>query len=269
MALEKCFAFPLSGIQKLFSSALSYEMICINMEKYMTELIVALDKDSLEDALALVDAAGDSVKWYKVGSQLFCKEGPDAVRALKEKGKKVFLDLKFHDIPNTVANAVANGVSMGADMVNVHASGGSEMMKRSVEAGVKAAPAGVNPLIIAVTVLTSMDESGLRAAINSDVATPAEHVKHLAKLAKSSGMNGVVCSAHEIDIIREVCGEDFLLIVPGIRPAGSAVGDQKRVMTPSEAAGKGADFIVVGRPVLQADNPAEAAASIQAELAAV
>ena len=233
----------------------------------MTQLIVALDRDSLEEALPLVDAAGESVQWYKIGSQLFCKEGPAAVKALKERGKKVFLDLKFHDIPNTVANAVANGVAMGADMVNVHACGGREMMTRAVEAGIKNAPAGIDPLIIAVTVLTSMNESALREALNCDTATPADHVKHLAKLAKTSGMNGVVCSAHEIDIIRENCGRDFVLVVPGIRPAGSAVGDQKRVMTPGEAAAKGADFIVVGRPVLQAENPAEAAKAIQAELA--
>ena len=232
----------------------------------MTQLIVALDRDSLDEALPLVDAAGDSVKWYKIGSQLFCKEGPAAVKALKERGKKVFLDLKFHDIPNTVANAVANGVAMGADMINVHACGGEEMMIRAVEAGIKNAPSGTNPMVIAVTVLTSMNEEALKQVLNYDNCTPAGHVKHLAKLAKNSGMNGVVCSAHEIDVIRENCGEDFVLVVPGIRPAGAAVGDQKRVMTPGEAAAKGADFIVVGRPVLQAKNPAEAAKAIQAEL---
>ena len=232
----------------------------------MTQLIVALDRDSLAEALPLVDAAGESVEWYKIGSQLFCSEGPAAVKALKEKGKKVFLDLKFHDIPNTVANAVANGIAMGADMINVHASGGEEMMLRAVEAGLDAAPEGTEPLVIAVTVLTSMNEAALQQALNKHDVTPAEHVKHLAKLAKSSKMNGVVCSAHEIDIIREACGEDFVLVVPGIRPAGAAVGDQKRIMTPAEAASKGADFIVVGRPVLQAENPAEAAKAIQAEL---
>ena len=233
----------------------------------MTQLIVALDKDSLADALPLVDAAGDSVEWYKIGSQLFCKEGPAAVKALKERGKKVFLDLKFHDIPNTVANAVSNGIAMGADMINVHASGGEEMMSRAVEAGIEAAPSGTDPIIIAVTVLTSMNEAALQQAINSDNATPAERVQHLVKLSKKSGMNGVVCSAHEIDLIHKCCGDDFILVVPGIRPAGAAVGDQKRVMTPGEAAEKGADFIVVGRPVLQADNPAEAAKAIQMELA--
>ena len=233
----------------------------------MTKLIVALDKDSLAEALAVVDAAGDSVEWYKIGSQLFCKEGPAAVKAIKDKGKKVFLDLKFHDIPNTVANAVANSVRMGVEMVNVHASGGEEMMSRSVEAAKETAAGGDLPLVIAVTVLTSMNEAGLTQVLNVDTPRPpAEQVEHLAKLAKQSGMSGVVCSAHEIDIIRKSCGQNFALIVPGIRPAGSAVGDQKRVMTPAEAAAKGADFIVVGRPVLNAPDPAEAARAINKEL---
>ena len=233
----------------------------------MTELIVALDKDSLSDALDIVDLAGDSVTWYKIGSQLFCKEGPSAVKALKEKGKKVFLDLKFHDIPNTVANAVANGIAMGADMINVHASGGREMMQRAVEAGVKAAPQGSSPIIIAVTILTSMNQDALEEALNKKECYPVDQVKYLAKLAKSSGMNGVVCSAHEIDILKESCGDDFVLVVPGIRPRGASVGDQKRVMTPFEASKKGADYIVVGRPVLQAENPASAAKAIKEELA--
>lgn len=233
----------------------------------MTKLIVALDKDSLSEALAVVDAAGDSVEWYKIGSQLFCKEGPSAVKAVKDKGKKVFLDLKFHDIPNTVANAVAVSVGMGVEMVNVHASGGEEMMSRAVEAAKAAATGGEMPLVIAVTVLTSMNETGLTQVLNIDTPRPpAEQVEHLAKLAKQSGMAGVVCSAHEIDIIKNACGQDFKLVVPGIRPAGSAVGDQKRVMTPAEAAEKGADFIVVGRPVLNAPDPAAAAAAINEEL---
>jgi len=233
----------------------------------MTKLIVALDKDSLAEALKIVDAAGDSVEWYKIGSQLFCKEGPAAVKAIKDKGKKVFLDLKFHDIPNTVANAVENSVKMGVDMVNVHASGGTEMMQRSVEAANNANNSGILPLVIAVTVLTSMNEEGLSEVLDCvPTKSPATQVKHLAKLAKKSGMNGAVCSAHEIDIIRKACGEDFSLIVPGIRPTGVAVGDQKRVMTPREAAEKGANFIVVGRPVLNAKSPSEAAIAINKEL---
>lgn len=235
----------------------------------MTKLIVALDVDTLDKALEIVDAAGPEVEWYKIGSQLFCEAGPNAVRLLKERGKKVFLDLKFHDIPNTVANAVAAGVKMGADIVNVHASGGSEMMRAAVEASAKIAdekgtPA---PLIIAVTVLTSMDAGAITSILNAESEVdPAKHVVHLAKLAKASGMNGVVCSAKEIELIKDACGKEFVLVVPGIRPAGSALGDQKRVMTPAEAAAKGADFIVVGRPVIKAENPAEAAKAINLEL---
>lgn len=239
----------------------------MNCGKRETELIVALDFEKLQAALDFVETAGDSVTWYKIGSQLFCSAGPAAVAALKAKGKKVFLDLKFHDIPNTVASAVAEAVKLGADMVNVHASGGKEMMRAAVKAAAETAPAGKRPLIIAVTVLTSMDETALTEVLNrKDSYAPSVHVPHLAKLAKESGMDGVVASAHEIDLIRKACGEDFVLVIPGIRPADSSTDDQKRVMTPGEAARKGANFIVVGRPVLKAKNPAEAALAIKAEM---
>jgi orotidine-5'-phosphate decarboxylase len=235
--------------------------------KKETELIVALDFEKLQNALDFVDTAGDSITWYKVGSQLFCSAGPAAVAALKNKGKKVFLDLKFHDIPNTVASAVAEAVKLGADMVNVHASGGKEMMRAAIMAATDNSPVGKRPLIIAVTVLTSMDETALTEVMNrKDVYTPSIHVPHLAKLAKESGMDGVVASAHEIELIRRECGGDFVLVIPGIRPADSSTDDQKRIMTPGEAAKKGADFIVVGRPVLKAKNPAEAARAIKAEM---
>ena len=235
----------------------------------MTKLIVALDKDNLDEAMAIVDSAGEAVEWYKIGSQLFCKEGPIAVKALKKRNKKVFLDLKFHDIPNTVANAIANAVTMGVDMVNVHASGGMEMMQRSIEAAIKMADRKTEvPLVIAVTVLTSMNQNALNEVLNTgnNTISPAEQVIHLAKLTKKSGLHGVVCSAHEISIIKKECGSDFILVVPGIRPVGAVLGDQKRVMTPAEAAKAGADYIVVGRPVLQAENPAEAAKTINKEL---
>ncbi len=239
----------------------------MNCRKRETELIVALDFEKLQNALDFVETAGDSVTWYKIGSQLFCSAGPTAVSALKAKGKKVFLDLKFHDIPNTVASAVAEAVKLGADMVNVHASGGREMMAAAVRAASDNSPAGKRPLIIAVTVLTSMDEPALTEVMNRrETYAPSVHVPHLAKLAKESGMDGVVASAHEIDLIRRACGEDFVLVIPGIRPADSSADDQKRVMTPGEAARKGADFIVVGRPVLKAKNPAEAARAIKAEM---
>ena len=235
----------------------------------MTKLIVALDKDNLEDAMAIVDSAGKEVEWYKIGSQLFCKEGPAAVKALKKRGKKIFLDLKFHDIPNTVANAVANAVTMGVDMVNVHASGGMEMMQRSIEAAKKTSTEKTQlPMVIAVTVLTSMNQESLNEVLNTgdNAISPADQVIHLAKLTKKSGLHGVVCSAHEISMIKKECGSDFSLVVPGIRPAGAALGDQKRVMTPAEASKAGADYIVVGRPVLLAENPSEAAKAINKEL---
>ncbi len=234
-----------------------------------TELIVALDFGSLDEALKLVKAAGEAVEWYKVGSQLFTAAGPEAVKSLKKEGKKVFLDLKFHDIPNTVANAVAAAVRMGVDMVNVHASGGRAMMEAAVKAArEEEAKAGSSPLVIAVTVLTSMDEKALCEAINRQGPySPAVHVPYLAKLAKSSGMHGVVASAHEIELIRNTCGKGFKLVIPGIRPSGPSADDQKRTMTAAEAAAKGADFIVVGRPVLKAPDPARAAREIVNELA--
>lgn len=239
----------------------------MNSGKRETELIVALDFEKLKDALAFVETAGDSVAWYKIGSQLFCSAGPAAVAALKANGKKVFLDLKFHDIPNTVASAVSEAVKMGVDMVNVHASGGREMMMAAVKAASDNSPAGKRPLVIAVTVLTSMDETAMMEVMNrKDVYTPSAHVPHLAKLAKESGMDGVVASAHEIELIRKACGEDFVLVIPGIRPADSSTDDQKRIMTPGQASKKGANFIVVGRPVLKAKNPAEAARAIKAEM---
>jgi orotidine-5'-phosphate decarboxylase len=231
----------------------------------MTELIVALDVDDLATARTLTAAGGNSVGWYKIGSHLFTRCGPAAVRMLKDAGKNVFLDLKFHDIPNTVAGAVAAAAELGVDMVNVHASGGSAMMKAARKA-LDPIPPERRPLLIAVTVLTSMDQAALGEVLG--VATPpADQVRRLARMARDSGMDGVVASAHEIALIREACGPEFQLVIPGIRPRGSDHGDQQRVMTPGEAARHGANFIVVGRPVLQAPDPAAAAAAIVAEMA--
>jgi len=230
----------------------------------MTKLIAALDTPSLESALGLVDRLGDSVEWFKIGSRMFCQAGPKAVREIKARGKKVFLDLKFHDIPNTVADAVAAAAKTGADMMNVHASGGAEMMRAAVKA---ADDAENRPIIIAVTVLTSMDDAQLAAVLGPGAENDSKrHVEHLAKLAADSKMDGVVCSAWEIDAIRKAVGAGFKLVVPGIRPAGAAAGDQKRVATPALAAEKGADFIVVGRPIYASENPAEAAEAILEEL---
>lgn len=227
-----------------------------------TEIIVALDVNTLDEGLALVDRLGDKITWYKIGKQLFTRFGPEAVKALKARGKKVFLDLKYHDIPNTVAQAVKSAMSIGADMTNVHASGGPAMLQAAAEA------AGDNDLILlAVTVLTSMNQEELNA-VGID-CTPLEHVVRLAKLTKANKVGGVVCSAKEITAIREACGEDFVLVVPGIRPAGADHGDQKRVMTPAEAAKAGANFLVIGRPITAAADPQAAAEAIHLELASV
>ena len=227
----------------------------------MTTLISALDVPEMETALTMVDKFGEEVQWYKVGKQIFTKFGPEIVRSLKSRGKKVFLDLKFHDIPNTVAQAIRSAASIGADIVNVHASGGPAMLTAAAQA---ARETGVT--VIAVTVLTSLDENELRAI--GLQATPAEQVVRLAKLIKDCGLAGVVCSPKEITLVREACGRDFLTVVPGIRPAGAAAGDQKRIMPPAEAAMAGADYFVVGRPILQAEDPLGAARAVNAELAA-
>jgi orotidine-5'-phosphate decarboxylase len=228
--------------------------------KTNTQLIVALDVNTPEEGLALVDRIGDACTWYKVGKQLFTRYGPDIVRQLKERGKKVFLDLKFHDIPNTVREAVRSAAAIGADMTNVHASGGAAMLAAAAEG---AKDSGV--LLIAVTVLTSMDEQELAGV--GVLSSPRDQVVRLARLTEANGVPGVVCSALEIGPLREACGPDFVLVVPGIRPAGSSADDQKRIMTPAQAAELGANFIVVGRPIRCAEDPAAAARAVVAELA--
>jgi len=225
-----------------------------------TQLIVALDVDTAAEGLALVDRIGDACQWYKVGKQLFTRFGPEVVRELKNRGKKVFLDLKFHDIPNTVREAVRSAAAIGADLTNVHASGGAAMLAAAAEGARES-----SILLIAVTVLTSMDEAEL-AGIGIN-ATPRDQVVRLARLTQASGVPGVVCSALEIESLRTACGPDFVLVVPGIRPAGASTDDQKRIMTPTQAAQLGADYIVVGRPILRAADPAAAARAVVAELA--
>lgn len=224
-----------------------------------TQLIVAADVNDTDAAKRLIAAVGDAADWYKVGNQLFTRHGPAAVSVFAEAGKKVFLDLKFHDIPNTVHQAVLSAAAAGASMTNMHASGGPSMLHAAARA---AEQAGI--LAVAVTVLTSLDKEELQTV--GIEGGPAEQVRRLACLARNSGVGGVVCSAHEIQLIRSLCGQDFQLVVPGIRPAGSQANDQKRVMTPGEAAAAGANYIVVGRPVTQAANPGEAARRIRAEI---
>lgn len=219
------------------------------------KVIIALDTPDDKKALKLVRLLKDKVSTFKVGLELFCFHGPDIVKKINAEGCQVFLDLKFHDIPNTVAGATRAAIDTGAFMFNVHAAGGREMMKKAREM-VDSMEVCKKPTILGVTVLTSLDEGDLED-ININ-KTSLEQVKTLAKLAKDSGLDGVVASPREIKAIREVAGPDFIIVTPGVRPSWALVGDQKRVMTPKEAIDAGANYIVVGRPVTAASDPVKA-----------
>jgi orotidine-5'-phosphate decarboxylase len=234
-------------------------------------LLVALDVDSADDALAMANHVRGIAGGLKVGSRLFTIAGPDLVRRLVDSGARVFLDLKFHDIPNTVAQAVDAGVRTGAWMINVHASGGAAMMQAAGRAATDAAarlerPA---PLVIAVTVLTSMDAETLK---QTGVARPLlDHVLALAQMAQAAGLQGVVASPRETAAIRRVCAPDFAIVTPGIRgaSAGQEKNDQARTMGPAEAVKAGATYLVVGRPIIAAPDPAAAARAIVDELGSI
>jgi orotidine-5'-phosphate decarboxylase len=234
------------------------------------KLIVALDVDTRARALELVETLDDVAGGFKIGNRLFTLEGPDLVRSLADRGGRVFLDLKFHDIPNTVAQAVAAAAATGAWMVNVHASGGTAMMQAAAQAGREAARQlrKPPPLLIAVTVLTSMDERSLQET-GVDRAL-GDHVVALARMAQAAGLDGVVASPQETAAIRRACGDGFLIVTPGIRgaSAGLARNDQVRTMGPREALGAGASYIVVGRPIIGAPDPRAAAQAIAAEIEA-
>jgi orotidine-5'-phosphate decarboxylase len=233
----------------------------------MNPILVALDVESAAKAVALADALRGSVGGYKIGKQLFTAAGPAVVHELTSRGDRVFLDLKFHDIPNTVAGAVQSAVTTGAWMVNVHASGGSAMMKAAAEAAAKTAASlgRPRPLVIAVTVLTSMTEAAL--AEIGVVRPVIDQVVHLARLAKQSGLDGVVASPLETAAIREACGPDFQIVTPGIRPVEQqGKDDQARTLTPAEAMKAGSTYLVIGRPITAAPNPREAAEQITASL---
>lgn len=241
----------------------------------MNPILVALDVDSAAQAMALADALRGAVGGYKIGKQLFTAAGPAMVHELTSRGDRVFLDLKYHDIPNTVAGAVQAAVATGAWMVNVHASGGSAMMRAAAEAATKAAAAlgRPRPLVIGVTVLTSMTDAALAEV---GVTRPViEQVVYLASLARQSGLDGVVASPQETAAIREACGPGFQIVTPGIRPLRHAPGqaaeqkgkdDQARTLTPAEAMKAGATYLVIGRPITAAPNPREAALQIAASL---
>jgi orotidine-5'-phosphate decarboxylase len=229
-------------------------------------IFCALDTPDLGAAHGLAHRLKGLVGGVKLGLEFFCANGPDGVRAIMGEGLPVFLDLKFHDIPNTVAGAMAAAVRLGPGILTVHAAGGRAMMERAAEAAAEAAGrAGLpRPRIVGVTVLTSLGATELRGLGFAD--PPADQVRRLAALAQSAGLDGVVCSGHEIADVRAECGRDFLLVVPGVRPSWAGADDQKRVMTPREALRLGADILVIGRPIAAAADPAAAARRVAAEL---
>ncbi|MCB1196380.1 orotidine-5'-phosphate decarboxylase [bacterium] len=237
------------------------------MNQKKTDIIVALDVQTLTDAVKLIEALGDSVEWYKVGSVLYASEGQAALAMLKKYGKKIFLDLKFHDIPNTVADAVENSCKTGVNMFTLHASGGSEMIKAAISrAGLVGKKYGIAPpLAVAVTVLTSFSQQQLLEDFG--MALSAEDiVKKLVALTIKSGGKCVVASPRELPILRAEFGNEITIITPGIRPLWSAANDQNRITTPEDAVRNGADFIVIGRPIIAASNPREAALKILEEI---
>lgn len=225
-------------------------------------VVVALDYDNRDKALAFVDRINPRDCRLKVGKEMFTLFGPQLVRDLQQRGFDVFLDLKFHDIPNTAAHAVKAAADLGVWMVNVHASGGARMMTAAKEALL---PFGNDaPLLIAVTVLTSMEASDLQGL--GITATPAEYAERLAGLTQQCGLDGVVCSAQEAVRFKAAFGQQFKLVTPGIRPQGSEVGDQRRIMTPEQALAAGVDYMVIGRPVTQSADPAQTLRDINASL---
>ncbi|ASP40384.1 orotidine-5'-phosphate decarboxylase [Bacterioplanes sanyensis] len=226
-------------------------------------VVVALDFPSAAPAIELAQQLDPSQCRLKVGKELFTSVGPKVVESLQTLGFDIFLDLKFHDIPNTCAKAVGAAADLGVWMVNVHASGGLRMMTAARDELQKKSH---QPLLIGVTVLTSMEQSDL-ADIGLDIE-PLTQVERLARLTQTAGLDGVVCSAQEVGLIREACGADFLTVTPGIRPAGSEQGDQRRVLTPQQAQQQGVSYMVIGRPITQAKNPAAACAEIVQSLSA-
>jgi orotidine-5'-phosphate decarboxylase len=229
-------------------------------------LIVALDVETKEKAIALIKKLKNEIRVFKVGSELFTSCGPAIVEEIQKAGSKVFLDLKFHDIPNTAAKSALAAVRLGVFIFNVHALGGLEMMKKAAEAvRDEAKKLKIDkPKLIAVTILTSMDEYSLKKIGIDD--NMENQVLKLARLAKDSGLDGVVASPSEAKLIREALGRDFLIVTPGVRPSWAATNDQKRVATPKEAIDNGADFIVVGRPITEAPDPVIAARKIIEEI---
>ena len=226
-----------------------------------SSIVVALDFPDMKQALAMADQLDSSLCRVKVGKELYTATGPAILEELHKRNYEVFLDLKFHDIPNTCAKAVGVAADLGVWMVNVHASGGQRMMEAARNELEKKSN---KPLLIGVTVLTSMEQSDL-AGIGLDV-DPMVQVERLAKLTQASGLDGVVCSAREVRLIRDVCGSEFLTVTPGIRPEGADAGDQKRVMTPKQAVEAGVDYMVIGRPITESTTPGLACQEVGADI---
>lgn len=233
-----------------------------NMSKRDCKLILALDLPDRESALKILDGLRGKLEWVKIGLQMYLKYGANFVREVSGMGFKIFLDLKLFDIPNTVASAVESVSALPVSMLTIHASGGREMMRRAVESAAERNP---ELLILGVTVITSFDADSL--AETGVELEPEWQVEKLAKLAVDSGLKGLVCSPLEIENLRSILPEDTVLVTPGIRPSGSSADEQKRIMTPADAARAGSDFIVVGRPILKAENPAFAVSKILEEIA--
>lgn len=227
----------------------------------MADLIVALDLPSSDEALALVDRLDDAVHWYKVGSPLFTRSGPALLQALHERGKHIFLDLKFHDIPSTVARAVEAAATHHVSLLTLHASGGTEMM-----AAARAAIGNDGPRLLGVTILTSLTGSAIEEVWDKQLLSVRDEVARLANLAAAAGLHGVVCSPLEAEMMRRQHGPGFLIVTPGVRPVGGQLGDQARSATPADAARAGADFLVVGRPIWQAEDPVAVVAAIAQDM---
>jgi orotidine-5'-phosphate decarboxylase len=226
----------------------------------MSRVIIPLDVPSKKEALALVDRLGDQADFYKVGFELYTRSGPDVVRELVSRGKQVFLDIKLHDIPNTVGRAVAAASELGVDLLTVHTSGGPSML----QAAAKARDGDLK--LLGVTVLTSLSPDEMSTVWDREIRSIREEVGRLAVLARDTEMNGVVASALEASWLRGQLGEDFLIVTPGIRPAGSDAGDQNRIATPADAVAAGADYLVIGRPITQAADPAAALEAVLQEI---
>lgn len=228
----------------------------------MAEIIVALDLPSAGEALQLVDRIGETADFYKVGAPLFTRVGPSIIEELNRRDKRVFLDLKYHDIPNTVANAVAAAADLGVDLLTIHTTGGRAML----EAARTAAPRGSGPRILGVTLLTSLSAVEVGEIWDRGIDSLPDEVARLAASAADAELDGVVASPLEASALKELHGPGFLVVTPGIRPAGGQAGDQTRIATPAAAARAGADYLVIGRPVLTAKDPVEVIASIRSEI---